>query len=82
MSGTRAPSRRVRKIWMGMNPTKCELCSNPLLKFFIDGAMRSVGTWAIMCSSCHAVQGQGIGTGLGQKYEYQKTSKEWIKVEG
>jgi len=39
-------------------------------KVFIDGAT-SFGPWGIMCPSCHAQYGMGLGGGRGQKYEKQ-----------
>ena len=49
---------------------------------FVDGRVRGISNWAIMCLGCHAERGAGLGTGLGQRYtrvgnhpdgDYEKT---------
>lgn len=47
---------------------------------FIDGAT-VMGPWAIMTPSSHAVNGCGIGTGRGQRYERQEDGR-WKKTAG
>ena len=79
--GVRAPSRVIRKVWMGSEPTVCDLCNGPFRdKTFVDGATR-MGPWAMMCNACHTLDGFGLGTGKGQKYVYEKKTKEWVKVD-
>lgn len=48
---------------------------------FIDGAVKGMGSWAIMNLANHAKFGRGLGTGMGQKYEKQPDGK-WLKIEG
>jgi len=72
-----------RKIWYGSSPERCQLCGCSLLeeKIFYD-AKSLVGPWAIMCLNCFNDKGLGVGTGLGQVYEREKESGEWVKVAG
>lgn len=80
--GTRAPSRLIRKVWVGDVPKQCELCQGPFRdKTFVDGATR-MGPWGMLCNACHTLDGVGLGPGRGQKYAYEAKSKEWVKVEG
>lgn len=67
------------KKWMGTWPAKCDLCRGALIKqpTFIDGRT-AMGPWALMCEYCHFLDGVGLGTGRGQKYD----SKTLIKLEG
>ena len=48
---------------------------------FIDGATKQ-GPWALMTPKSWKTHGKGkLGTGYGQRYEYQ-TNGKWLKVEG
>lgn len=56
------------KKWLGIVPTKCDLCRGKFRDgHFIDGKT-VYGSWAIMCTTCHSHSGDGLGTGRGQKY--------------
>jgi hypothetical protein len=66
-----------KKVWMGAVPTNCEICHIQLTQTFVDGKT-AFGPWAIMCAGCHRDQGQGLGTGRGQRYDL----KTLEKVEG
>jgi hypothetical protein len=70
----------AEKYWMGPAPEKCDLCSTPITKVFIDGAT-SHGPWGNMCPTCHAFDGRGLGVGRGQKYQKQADGR-WQKVGG
>ena len=66
--------------WLSEVPARCDLCGTPIKKTFIDGKT-TMGLWAIMCPSCHAFSGAGLGLGRGQQYKESKT-KVWMKVAG
>lgn len=70
----------AKKKWMGDLPPVCNICdeSIPDEEYFIDGRIRGVTSWAIMCVNCHAKHGAGLGTGYGQLYDV----KTKVKVEG
>ena len=68
------------KKWFGSKPTTCNLCGESIADTFIDGSVKRVGSWAIMCPECHKKYGVGLGTGLGQLYHLK--DGEWLKVEG
>lgn len=55
--------------WQSPPPETCNLCERSLagLHSFIDGKTRD-GPWAIMCLSCHRVNGVGLGMGRGQEF--------------
>jgi len=65
--------------WQGSQKPRCDFCQCDLLEkeFFIDGKTRR-GPWALMCPSDHRMNGLGIGTGLGQKYD----PDTMLKIEG
>ena len=62
-------------------PSECDLCGDRLVTDFVDGKML-VGPWANMCMSCHALNGSGLGTGLGQHFRHRKDDGKWVKVAG
>jgi len=70
--------KKERK-WLGTWPAKCDMCGEDLKQFktFVDGAT-IFRFWALMCPACHVVNGTGIGTGKGQRYD----AKTLIKLEG
>jgi len=63
-----------KKKWMSTKPVTCEICGNPLKDVFIDGKIK-LGPWAIMCERCHAILGEGLGPGKGQKYDLNRLEK-------
>jgi hypothetical protein len=67
----------AKKKWMGSTPQRCDVCLLPFKWWFIDGKL-SIGPWGLICVSCHATHGCGLGTGRGQKYNL----KTLEKVEG
>ncbi len=64
------------KKWIGTWPSDCDLCHIKLTtyNYFIDGVVGG-GHWALMCPKCHDKFGQGLGTGLGQKYDSKTLEK-------
>lgn len=68
------------RYWCGPAPEECDICHTSLTTTFIDGAT-TYGPWGCMCVSCHAMDGRGLGTGHGQKYERQPDGR-WLKVAG
>lgn len=66
MHGVKPPSRP--KKWMGSLPVTCDVCNRTVTTpTFIDGKTHH-GPWALMCESCFAWIGVGLGTGRGQSY--------------
>lgn len=65
--------------WMGADPVKCDMCEAPLESVFIDG-MITTGPCGMLCASCHADWGCGLGAGRGQRYE--RRGDKWIKTGG
>ena len=67
------------KKWMGSQDPLCDFCECRLVErdFFVDGKTRR-GPWALMCPHCYRLNGFGVGTGLGQKYD----PDTMIKLEG
>lgn len=66
------------QLWAGSTPSECDLCHVPIKDTFVDGKT-TVGPWGIMCPSCFATYGVGLGTGKGQKYKKQPDAT-WVKV--
>ena len=69
--------------WYGTQPEKCDLDGEPIEDLFFDGATKTngtVGPWAIMCPHCFREHGVGLGTGVGQRYEF--IHGEWVKTGG
>jgi len=64
----------MTKKWMGIQPSSCNICGQPLKEFFIDGKLRR-GSWAIMCADCHLEFGSGLGLGKGQMYSLDTLKK-------
>jgi hypothetical protein len=71
-----------RKKWEGSTPTACDMCERELVNEFVDGRVRGITSWAIMCLGCHVADGVGLGQGMGQHYEKSAVDGEWYKVEG
>jgi uncharacterized Zn-finger protein len=57
----------MNNIWIGDEPTHCDICEKPLGRLFIDGKTIA-NNWAIMCPFCHDMYGVRLGIGLGQLY--------------
>ena len=68
------------KKWLGSKITNCNLCTEPIDDYFVDGRLARRSSWAIMCKDCSIRYGAGLGVGLGQAYE--KVGEEWIRVIG
>ena len=66
--------------WLSPPPEKCDICGIKIIKSFVDGKIKG-GPWGFMCPSCHALDGDGLGTGKGQLYKLQPNG-DWLKVEG
>lgn len=68
--------RKLAKKWLSPKPEKCQTCNRPFKAgdMFIDGAMQ-LGSWALMCESCHQVIGCGFGIGRGQGYDWSTCLK-------
>lgn len=75
------------KRWMGSPPATCDLCKAKIGKEFIDGRTLG-GRWAIMCATCHANSGMGLGIGKGQAYllcrgeRHDNRDAAWLKIAG
>jgi hypothetical protein len=67
--------------WQSKVPGECDLCENKIKKTFIDGRTYG-GQWGYMCARCHAMQGVGLGTGRGQKYQLDSSDNQFYKVGG
>ena len=55
---------------------KCDICRKPFESgdTFIDGKTHQ-GPWGILCSPCHETHGIGLGTGKGQRYDFDTREK-------
>jgi hypothetical protein len=67
-------NRKETRQWFGSPITRCDICRDPIIDKFVDGKIAKSGHWGIMCPTCHAVVGCGIGVGKGQRYH-----KVWEK---
>jgi hypothetical protein len=49
----------------------CDLCGVEFSKqqYFVDGKIKTISQWALMCPKCHLLLGDGIGLGKGQAYD-------------
>lgn len=70
--------KRSRR-WRGTTPVQCDVCHR---RFdlsrdttFYDFKTRA-GPWAIGCTSCFTKEGDGLGVGLGQKYNLRTLGRE------
>ena len=76
---------KKKRYWLSQVPPSCGLCNKEITTDFVDGAT-VFGPWAIMCPTCHAAKGNGLGTGRGQAYnlnpEETEPYKMWPKTEG
>jgi len=69
------------KQWFGTPPSKCDICDTAITHVFVDGAT-AMGPWGNMCKKCHFRVGKGLGTGRGQEYTKNESTRKWIKTEG
>ena len=67
----------MTKKWYSAKPTRCDICHDDFTNddYFIDGRLEYGSHWAIMCSRCHDEWGTGLGTGKGQKYDWETLEK-------
>lgn len=61
-------------------PEQCDVCNVKVEKIFYDAKTIMGGVWANMCPTCYEKYGIKLGTGWGQKYEFDGTL--YVKVEG
>jgi hypothetical protein len=71
--------KTAQRYWCGDPPRSCQVCDQPIKDVFVDG-MTQWGPWGFMCPTCHALHGEGIGTGKGQMYQRQADDR-WLKIE-
>jgi|ETN01SMinimDraft_4_1059930.scaffolds.fasta_scaffold106952_2 hypothetical protein len=69
------------KYWYGTVPEKCDICEGKINALFYDAATDR-GPWGILCNLCWISYGRGLGTGLGQRYEFNAATKKWEKTGG
>lgn len=63
-------------------PSNCDICKKRIGSVFYDCSV-TIGirtTWANVCPQCFELYGRGLGTGLGQKFQYK--DGEYRKVAG
>lgn len=65
--------------WIGAAPKFCEICTNPIVDEFVDGA--TTRGWGRICLKCHKIFGRGLGVGKGQRYTKQANGR-FIKTGG
>ena len=66
-------------VWHGS--TTCDLCNCEIKGELFDGKLRNSIEWAVMCTRCFILYGEGIGWGRGQKYD-QKDDGSFVLVAG
>lgn len=66
-------------VWHGS--TTCDLCNCQIKGELFDGKLRNSIEWAVMCTRCFVLYGEGIGWGRGQKYD-QKDDGSFVLVAG
>lgn len=71
--------KTAQRYWCGEPPRSCQVCDQPIKDVFVDG-MTQWGPWGFMCPTCHALHGEGIGTGKGQMYQRQADDR-WLKID-
>lgn len=83
MSDKPAASASTPPAWHGATPRHCDGCRGPIRLRFCDMASRS-GAWGIFCPTCAAFEigFREWGPGVGQKYQYDTDSGQWLKVKG
>lgn len=60
----------------------CDFCGNTLHRFYVDGRALYASYWGDMCLTCFESKGLGLGPGRGQLYQYDFSTKEWVKIAG
>lgn len=68
------------KVWMGDEPTNCQLCQEPYEGVMLDAKIPGAG-WANICLPCAIANNVTLGEGRGQMYVLNSTSGEWEKSE-
>jgi len=73
----------MKKIWIG-TISNCQICQDPLLGSMVDGVVKigDRNAWGNICLSCHTIFGIGLGTGKGQRYDWDNQSQQWVKTDG
>lgn len=71
-----------QRTWDCENPEKCGICRDPIGSLFVDGKTNLKNTWALMCVTCHAACGCGLGTGRGQMYALNPADDTFRKIWG
>lgn len=67
--------------WMGLPPSKCQICGDKIGSLFVNGRLAIGGTWKLMCMTCHGKRGCGFGTNRGILYAKAYDGAFW-KVKG
>ena len=57
----------VNHLQLDMVPAQCSLCHADITHDFIDGRT-TYNTWAMMCPTCYAEDGIGLGLQRGQRF--------------
>lgn len=66
--------------WSSENPTNCDSCGSKIKDMFFDAKTKG-GPWGCLCLSCFTLDGVGLGTGRGQRYQKQSNGR-FLKVSG
>lgn len=62
--------------WLGNKPGECDICHGPIGEgdVFYD-AKTTIGPWATLDEACFHRYGIGLGTGVGQKFDWSTGDK-------
>jgi hypothetical protein len=73
----------ARKRFGYYSRSKCSICGCDMSdkKYFIDGKIKDVNGWALMCAICFDKHGEGIRWGTGQLYTHLLNGK-WLLTAG
>lgn len=69
------------KVWMGTTPVVCQQCGEECKARFYDAKSR-YGPWALFCHLCFEAFGVGLGTGKGQRYDWDLDRQRFVKTGG
>lgn len=69
-----------KKKWIGKVPLEDDF-GGIIVGTFYDGKTVR-GYWAIMNITNFGAYGVGLGTGLGQKYQWDEKDGNWYKIDG